>query len=426
MSNDRKAYQQKIIERCNWRLENDLDFELSSLKRGEIAEQVLKLVCDNNLLDETDQSILKLYFETSNEAQLPQLAKNKKDAMGKAMYQLLTGKTQRPQNRLLDISALLVDLQPRPFNKNFDYAKLNIENASSSKKELQKSKITPKSSTIRPLVKVGSIIVLVSIVALSIYKKGLGLILETISKPDITINAEHIVVSDLNRIVPNENTDFFNKNGEPKVWYTNYNGQIELYDTMGIHPQTNELLKPVTTEIVRTVSIESSATKEKTYKPERQESNHKSKPYLLNTGLKNGTSKKEISLFMMDNNYKLDADATATIGEYLKQKGYIITVPLIASKDLNQNVVLNLRGLNQDYFKADLNQFTDYLCIGTVTYDYSESTINKDLKTCNVSLNYTIVSTKERKDIDTLSKSVSGTGSNEQSAKQNALHKLTL
>ena len=56
------------------------------------------------------------------------LAKSKKEAFGKSVYELLTGKTKNPQKQsLIDISALFVNLQPRPYDKNFDYSNLNIE-----------------------------------------------------------------------------------------------------------------------------------------------------------------------------------------------------------------------------------------------------------------------------------------------------------
>ncbi len=242
--------------------------------------------------------------------------------------------------------------------------------------------------------------------------------------PQITINTEHFVVSDLNKIIPNQETHFFDQNNLPQVWYASNNNQLDFYNTKGIHPITKEPLKPVTKEIVKTIFVEKTELYEN--KDNEPESSFISTPYVLNTTLKNNPNKEQLSLFITDSNDKLDIDVTNTIKRRLKEKGYSITAPLVASSKLNQEVISNLQILNKDYFKAELSRFTDYLCIGAVTYNYSQSTISENLKTCKLSLDYSIISTNNGEEIDTFSKTISGTGSNEQSAKQNALYKLSL
>ena len=128
LENNRKSYHLKIIERCRWLLNNDPSFKLEELKRGSVANEVLNFVYSFNTLETRDQTILKDFFETNDESGLNRLAKSKKEAFGKSVYELLTGKTKNPQKQsLIDISALFVNLQPRPYDKNFDYSNLNIE-----------------------------------------------------------------------------------------------------------------------------------------------------------------------------------------------------------------------------------------------------------------------------------------------------------
>ena len=418
---DRTSYQSKIIERCNWLEKNDPNFKFSGLKRGVLSKYVFDLVFhDFDTLSEVDQNIIFRFFQVTNRENLNKELKKEKENYGKRISEFLSGKIKKPHNNsVMDLAAILVDLEPRPFKKDYDYSKLDITKVitrPTKKGETRKTKMTLSNLG---MVMVFGIVALVCIVIISLHNKKEELPRETITEPQIQINAENIIVSDINRIVPNKDTRFFNNEGEPKIWYASNKGDLELYNTMGIHPQTNQPLQPVTKEVVKTVYIELEKNK-------KEESNLKTVPYLLNSSLKNDINKKQLSLFIIDEDYKLDTDATHTIKKQLKEKGYYITTPLIASKNLNKEVISNLESLNQDFFKADVNQFVDYICLGTVTYQFSESEISKNLKVCNVSLHYAVISTVDGEEIELFNKTISGIGSNELSAKQNALNKLIL
>lgn len=418
---DRTSYQSKIIERCNWLEKNDPNFKFSGLKRGVLNKYIFDLAFhDFDTLDEVDQNIIFRFFEVTNQEDLNKKLKKEKGNYGKRISEFLSGKIKKPHNNsVMDLAAILVDLNPRPFKEDYDYSKLDITKVitrPTKKGEKRKTKMTP---SILGIIIVFGIVALVCIVIISLHNKTEELQRETKSEPQVNINAENIIVSDVNRIVPNKETQFFNNEGEPQFWYASNKGDLELYNTMGIHPQTNQPLQPVTKEVVKTVYIELG-------KHKKEESNLKIVPYLINSSLKNDINKKQLSLFIIDEDYKLDTDATHTIKKQLKEKDYFITAPLIASKNLNQEVISNLESLNQDFFKANLNQFVDYICLGTVTYQCSQSEISKNLKVCNVSLHYAVISTVDGEEIELFNKTVSGTGSNESSAKQNALNKLIL
>jgi hypothetical protein len=269
-----------------------------------------------------------------------------------------------------------------------------------------------------------AIVALVSIVAISFYSKDGKLTEEQPTQQGITINAEHIFVSDINRVFPDANTEYFNQKGQPIVWYTDYNGQREFYNTDGIHPVTQQHLQPVTKEIIKTVYVEK-PTEHHSFNKKTKPSN-KSSPLLVNSAVKNDPHKKQLSLFIVNEDYKLDTDAMSTVKKLLKEKEFTITAPLISKDKINENVISNLQSLNNDYFKHDLRKYADYLCVGSITYTYSENDRTKNLKTCKLSLDYSIISTDTGKEVDIYSKTVTGIGSSEQSSKQNTLYKITL
>lgn len=52
---------------------------------------------------------------------------------------------------------------------------------------------------------------------------------------------------------PNCNTTFFKPNGKPNVWYgRNAKGELELFTSYGLHPETGKTLKPITAYMINT------------------------------------------------------------------------------------------------------------------------------------------------------------------------------
>lgn len=52
---------------------------------------------------------------------------------------------------------------------------------------------------------------------------------------------------------PNCNTLFFKPNGKPNVWYgRNAKGELELFTSYGLHPETGKTLKPITAYMINT------------------------------------------------------------------------------------------------------------------------------------------------------------------------------
>jgi hypothetical protein len=73
--------------------------------------------------------------------------------------------------------------------------------------------------------------------------------------PNITINTTNN--TNFKQITPTQDTQFFSKEtGKPKVWYARYNNELEFFNAPGHHPKTNNFLKPVNKQIVKTYFIE--------------------------------------------------------------------------------------------------------------------------------------------------------------------------
>ena len=62
-------------------------------------------------------------------------------------------------------------------------------------------------------------------------------------------NKYQIDITSFRKVKLTEDTPFF-KDGQPNIWYANYNRVREFFNTSGIHPKTKKPLKEITRDIL--------------------------------------------------------------------------------------------------------------------------------------------------------------------------------
>jgi len=415
MELEQKSYLNKIVERCHWRLENDPTFRLSNLKVATISGEVLNLIYTYDKLEEHDQLILKTYFETDDSTKLILIAKNKKEAFGKAIQRLLKGETKMPNNSsLIDMSALLVDLQPRPFKRDFKYQQVSVE-------KVRKSPIKLRSKNRFYGINIVGLVGIVAVVALALFFATLNNDNNARDKqelvPSITINTENFIVSDLNKVIPNQSTQFFDANNKPQVWYASHNNQLDFYNTSGKHPVTNAQLQPVTKDIIKTIYVEKNSFNKK------EQSLIKISD---NSSLINSKDKKEISVFIFDSLNKIENSFASQLKRELTLKKYKITSSLIIESKLNPEIIEHLKSSNFSSFDKKISDYTDFICVGEVVYSFRKNKLLSDKITCELQIQYSIVSSLTGDEIDSYSSIISGYGSSKSIAKNNTIKKFKL
>ncbi len=203
---------------------------------------------------------------------------------------------------------------------------------------------------------------------------------------------------------------FFAEDGKPLIWYyKNKDNEHEYYTAPGLHPATGETLRKITPYIIQTYVPFHNDDEQTLIKNQDKDSN-----------------KNKVSLFIFDKQQMLNEKAANSVKTYLKSNGYSITTTLLDPAEINQEVISNLRAFDYDFFQRKINGYTNYICLGEVTYDHSQSTINEDLVKCRLSLNYSIISVLNGNEVDSFSRTATGTGFNKNEAEQNALKKLFL
>ena len=239
------------------------------------------LLLENNLT-KSDEEIFRVFFQVPDGGALRRAVENFEIEKFKAIGNFLKGKSGRPNAVSLNLISILVDYQPRPFNKylktnsntiteietgrNNDFQGIRtfvVGLTESSPKEDNSIKSIPS----RLMSKVG---VLVLLIFGSIYiinhaffskKECMQWQNDHYETVDCSSGKQGIVATNevmpinereinLHKIEVNQQTLFF-KNGKPLVWYSKIKGKLYYFNSYGINPETGKPLKPITDYIIK-------------------------------------------------------------------------------------------------------------------------------------------------------------------------------
>jgi hypothetical protein len=237
------------------------------------------LLLENNL-SKSDEEIYRVFFQVPEAAALRKAVENFDIERFKALGNFLRGKSERPNAVSLNLIAVWVDYQPRPFNK---YLKTNVHSnvavVSKQKQDFQgietffyglsesKGDDAVKNISIKQLSRIGVVAVLFlasgytinhaffpekecmqwqkdhyEMVDCKVVNQGIATVNEV-----VPINEKEI---NLKRIEVNKQTPFF-RNGKPIVWYSKIKGKMHYFNANGNNPETGKPLKPITDYMIK-------------------------------------------------------------------------------------------------------------------------------------------------------------------------------
>lgn len=245
------------------------------------------LLYDNGLIPK-DEEVFRSFFETKSGELLKKSIDNCNIDKFRTIISFLKEKRDTEINLRVELCAVLIDFNPRPYNKyknsedptNREKEKVDLTSSLSSseineeeeeEEDLKKSGIlTVEPEYKKKNLKKKAIIGLVSLIGLSSIgytakstlfsnkecmqwqenhyeyvdcdKKGLLELYPIIPVDESLIN--------LRKIEVNKETPFF-CNGKPNIWYfKRNNGEVEFYNSHGIHPETGKPLKAITNYMI--------------------------------------------------------------------------------------------------------------------------------------------------------------------------------
>lgn len=262
--------------------ENDLTGFFDNLTPAECRNRCLHLY-DTNNLSEDDKNILCLFFETNEGESLRKSIDHSKIDKFRPIISFLKGE-KNSENRLrINLAAILVDFNPRPFARYTVQPNENIETNPLQDLKNEKANETtnhqetdlptkiiadePKSKKTNWLKKNITYIITGTVFFIAIFlgmnhfltnKKSIVWINDhyeevdddkkTYKGPQSIIDEE--LLKNFKKIIPCDTTSHI-KNGKACLWYgKSAKGDVEFFTALGFHPETGKTLKEVTNHIM--------------------------------------------------------------------------------------------------------------------------------------------------------------------------------
>lgn len=238
------------------------------------------LLIHDNGLSNKDKEVFELFFKTRPDTTLRKAIENIDVEKLKKICNFLNGKSQSTSQNSLNLIAILVDYELRPFSYFLNSDQKQEENEIESFPESNEiiNTIVQEIELQRPeqknKLKKRITIGLLGLVGLT----SIGYTVKNIIVPEpqcMQWHKNHYEVVDCNNeneqqgflkqndIIPfdehqiklvqievSDTTTFF-KNGKPLYWYCKVDDMPEFFNTYGVHPETGKALKPVSEYIVQ-------------------------------------------------------------------------------------------------------------------------------------------------------------------------------
>ncbi|MEW7292189.1 hypothetical protein [Aquimarina sp. 2304DJ70-9] len=259
---------------------NDRGGELSTFLAKPTPGQLKDACIDvlGEIKNRSDQNILERFFELNDADHIKTIRKFDNDKL-KPIANFLKNKTDSIQSPIaLELVALLIDFQPRPFAKfqKLSNTQIDITKEQGSKRDITlisdetgndiKTKADGDGNhggkTLRNIIiTISSIsaIIVIALFALKMLQKDcmkwngeyyeLAFCSKSFDKKIIPIDEK--LLNEFKKIKVDTNYTFFDDDGKAKVWYAKREGKIEFFNSQGTHPTNGNKLKPITQTIVR-------------------------------------------------------------------------------------------------------------------------------------------------------------------------------
>jgi hypothetical protein len=262
-------------------LQNDEAGFFDNLTPAKCRDYCLELY-DDEKLSKDDKSIICLFFKT-NEEDLRLSIYNSKIDKFRPIISFLKGEKNSTNKVRINIAAILVDFQNRPYNK---FSKSYIQEEASTSGQSEPTNegtsttkdpvfvalpIENKKNTLLKTngIKIASGCVIIAMFFLGVhyFMKGeecMEWVNDHFEVVDcdvpnesgdryISAKKEDLFIADFKKINPCDTLSFKDKNGNACLWYgKSNNGNMEFFNRLALHPETKKSLKEVSLHIFNT------------------------------------------------------------------------------------------------------------------------------------------------------------------------------
>lgn len=244
------------------------------------------------------------------------------------------------------------------------------------------------------------------------------------------------------KIQPDQATKFFSEDkGQALIYYSIVNDSIQFFDSQGIDPTTGIELLPVTEEIITKFKEEKEPkklaivdtrnfdVKEVKIVKKKKKPIIKKKPKrksMWNTDLINSNERDEISLFVFNKSDAIDTLFVDQLRSEFNSKNYFVTPTILYWDMLTPQIADRLKNYDVNYFDGNLKKYTDYVCIGIVSYAYDQNSYRNDLTDCTARIEYFIYDAGSGTELFSEQDKLIGSGQTKKLAREEAISKFVL
>lgn len=247
--------------------------EITPGKIKNATKRVFRLRNERN-----DIRIMSDFFSVSEDKDFNKYLENVNADKFIPVLQFLEETTKKPREEVIEFSAFLLDFNPRPYSKFrenqgkvIDITKkpnLEIDTIQETKEADQNTEESEGGATIDGDGRWKKIVITISFISLIAIVTYLGIdrqlkkcmtwtgveyekvyCSKSYDPKIIPIDSKRL--KEFKKIKVDTNYTFFDDNAKAIVWYDKTGGNVEYFNSEGIHPTNNKTLKPVTQEIVR-------------------------------------------------------------------------------------------------------------------------------------------------------------------------------
>lgn len=237
------------------------------------------LLLDNGL-NKSDEGIFTLFFQVKEGENLRKSIENFEIEKFKAVKNFLMGKNAKTNSNSLNLTAVLVNFQPRPFSKFIQQGATDVKKTSlevlfkeEKSQEILKQEYLQENRILhQKKPKARSIAIGVGVVGLLIGSYGIKNEYFPEKKcmqwnndhyEEVVCEGNRVAFSEINPIIKRQeslidfkkievcDTTIFFKNEQPLVWYCKQDGECEYFNAPGLHPESGKTLKPISKYIIK-------------------------------------------------------------------------------------------------------------------------------------------------------------------------------
>jgi hypothetical protein len=234
-----------------------------------LVKQLCLLLYQSEGLSSADRMILKHFFGWISEQEALKKMEHFDADRLKPVCRFLTGQTQTPHVKLVDLLALITDTHPRPYAKYMQSAGSDtpqkITGVKTTQEDSSSPTNTPPSKNSWKTYALGGL-VLAGLATTGVLTQGPRcekMVWNGTSFDKIDCNEEVHYVNrsvefydatrhqSFKKVIPCDTTTFF-KHEQPKLWYyKTKEGNIECFSAPGLHPENGATLKKITPYIIK-------------------------------------------------------------------------------------------------------------------------------------------------------------------------------